>query len=196
MRPVAYASKPDLFEQRRASLNVALSFAGLTLTEAGDIEQNAPSRTLSEAEQRRESLVAELERRDVHPAVLRSCKAELLADNYFHALLEAVKGLAQSIREKSGLKSDGGTLVDQAFSLKNDGPRLSINDLSTESHESEHKGFANLLRGAFGMFRNPIAHAPRALWAVSERDAVDAFTLLSHLHRTLDRSEPNAAPRT
>jgi hypothetical protein len=34
-----------------------------------------------------------------------------------------------------------------------------------ESHRSEQKGFANLVRGAFGMFRNVTAHQARILWA-------------------------------
>ncbi len=45
---------------------------------------------------------------------------------------------------------------------------------------------ANLLKGVFGTFRNPTAHAPRERWPVSEADALDLFSTLSYLHRRLD----------
>lgn len=63
-----------------------------------------------------------------------------------------------------------------------------INAYATKSETSEHTGFANLLRGIFGTFRNPTAHAPRIAWVVSEADALDLFSTLSYLHRRLDRA--------
>ena len=35
---------------------------------------------------------------------------------------------------------------------------LAINSLQSDSERSEQKGFANLVRGTIGMFRNPTAH--------------------------------------
>ena len=63
---------------------------------------------------------------------------------------------------------------------------LRINALANESHRSEQHGFATLLVGMFGTFRNPTAHAPRISWPMSEEDALDLFTLASYTHRRLD----------
>lgn len=41
------------------------------------------------------------------------------------------------------------------------------------------KGFANLLIGLFGAVRNPLAHAPKTNWPMSEQDALDILTLVS-----------------
>ena len=72
----------------------------------------------------------------------------------------AVK-LADKIREKTGLLLDGADLVG-AFGLgQTNTPKLALNILQTESEQSEHKGFANLLKGMFGMFRNVTAHVPK-----------------------------------
>lgn len=56
----------------------------------------------------------------------------------------------------------------------------------TESGKSEQKGLANLLIGLFGAVRNPLAHAPKTIWPMSEQDALDILTLASLIHRKLD----------
>ncbi|MFK4792389.1 TIGR02391 family protein [Sphingobium sp. ZW T5_29] len=40
-------------------------------------------------------------------------------------------------------------------------PMITINPLSSESERGEQHGFANLINGTFGMFRNSTAHEPR-----------------------------------
>jgi uncharacterized protein (TIGR02391 family) len=107
--------------------------------------------------------------------------------NYFHAVLEAAKSVAQKIRDQSGLLSDGAELVDEAFGIgKRQYPVLAFNALATESERSEHTGLMNLMKGFFGTFRNPTAHAPRIVWKITEQDALDMMTLASLLHRRLE----------
>ena len=50
----------------------------------------------------------------MHAEVLKFCRAELLEDNYFHAVLEATKSVADRLRGLSGLSEDGSELADQA----------------------------------------------------------------------------------
>ena len=112
------------------------------------------------------------------------CREELLADDYFHAVLEAVKSIADKIRTRTGLSDDGNTLIDRA--LAGELPMLVINPLKTESEKSEQKGFTNLLRGTFGMFRNTTAHEARIHWPIGKDDAEDLLSLVSLIHRRLD----------
>nr|WP_262891322.1 TIGR02391 family protein [Spirosoma utsteinense] len=154
----------------------------------GKFRKVVEAKTISEAQQRADNLKAKLRDRKVHSDVLLFCRAELLQDNYFHAVFEATKSVADKIRDKSGLTMDGADLVDKAFGLgqlKN--PKLAFNTLTTESEESEHKGFMHLIKGLFGMFRNTTAHAPKIKWTIHEQDALDSLTLASMLHRTLDK---------
>jgi uncharacterized protein (TIGR02391 family) len=106
-----------------------------------------------------------------------------MQDNYFHAVFEAAKGLAQRIRELANVNADGASLVDLVFSI--DKPQLAFNSLQTETEKSEHKGYAALLKGCFAAARNPPAHVPRLLWQ-GEEDAADHLSLISLLHRKLD----------
>ena len=92
----------------------------------------------------------------MHPEVLKYCRVELLQDNYFHAVFEAAKGLAQRIRDMSAVQTDGAALVDRVFSVER--PILAINTLQSEAEKSEHKGIASLLKGCFAAVRNPLAH--------------------------------------
>ncbi len=124
--------------------------------------------------------------RSIHSEVLRFCRAELVDENYFHAVFEATKSIAERIRELSGLSGDGSVLIEQAFNLKH--PLLAINGLSTEVEESEQTGYQNLLKGIFGMFRNTTAHAPKIKWKVTEEEAIELLTLVSFAHRKLDRA--------
>ena len=109
-----------------------------------------------------------------------------MENNYFHAVFEAVKSVADKIRRLSGETNDGSPLVDAVFSINN--PILIINDLITETEKSEQKGFANLLKGFFGMFRNTLAHEPKIKWEIKEFDALDVMTLASLFHRRLDNA--------
>ena len=184
MAPARYTATPELFVWRRDGLNVALAFAGYAVNERGQVTHSTPETTLAGARARAGRLRSVLESRGTHTEVFNYCKAELLQENYFHAVLEAVKGLAEKIRQMSGLGSDGAELVNQVFSTKS--PVIAINALHSETELSEQKGLANLLIGLFGAIRNPTAHAPKVLWAMPEQDAIDIFALVSFLHRKLD----------
>lgn len=184
MDPVRYHAEPDLFEQRRGQLNTVLAFGGYFLREDGQLAESPKAATLTEAEGRARRLEANLRQRGVHPDVLKFCRAELLHDNYFHAVFEATKSVAEKIRARTDLTSDGADLADKAFAGER--PLLAINTLGTETERSEQRGFTNLLRGMFGCFRNVTGHAPKITWPVKEEDALDLFSLASYLHRRIE----------
>jgi uncharacterized protein (TIGR02391 family) len=187
MNPARFQRKPECYAEFRNLANVSLAFAGYQVSERGEVVIVPKAGTLIEAESRASNLQAELRRRNVHPDVLRFCRAELLQQNYFHAVLEATKSLSDKIREKTGLTCDAGELAQKAFSCGQTGvPFLALNSLRTESERSEQSGFMNLFVGAFGAFRNPTAHSPKILWEMKEQEALDCLTLVSLLHRLLD----------
>ena len=187
MAPARYLNSRQVFEIRRAALNVALAFEGLSVRDDGNVERREVAKTLSEAEGRASLLRRALQDRKVHPEVLKFCRAELLEDNYFHALLEATKSVADRLRGLTGLTEDGSELADKALMLGAAGhPRLALNSCGEESERSEQKGFAWLVKGLFGAFRNPTAHAPRISWTMSEQDALDILSTISYVHRRLD----------
>jgi uncharacterized protein (TIGR02391 family) len=184
LEPSRYVGRQAVFEERRQQLNVTLSFVGLAFRADGKFGVVSATSTLNEAEARANRLRAQLSARGVHPEVIKYCKAELLHNNCFHAVLEACKGVAERLRERTALVKDGGELVDDVFAGSS--PRLKINAFVTDSEKSEQRGFVNLLKGLFGTFRNPTAHSPRTVWPVSETDALDLFSLCSYVHRRID----------
>lgn len=185
--PSRFIGQSDDYNNMRRELNAIILFDGLEIDNEGRIHETLPAKTISEAEMRAQTLNDKLSLRKIHEEVLKFCKPELLQDNYFHAVFEATKSLTQRIRELSGLQSDGIELIDKAFSLKE--PRIFFNSLQTKTEESEHSGFAFLLKGCILAIRNPCAHQPKILWVWdSEDDAVDYLTLISLLHRKLDKA--------
>ncbi|MGE4425806.1 MAG: TIGR02391 family protein [Solirubrobacteraceae bacterium] len=101
-RCIKLALAPDRFfgakeshEGLRAEANGVLSFSGLELRDDGRLVRVSAVRTLSEAEERADRLQAKLKARAVHPDVLAFCRAELVQENYFHAVLEAAKSVAE-----------------------------------------------------------------------------------------------------
>jgi uncharacterized protein (TIGR02391 family) len=187
LRPVLYVDKPQEHGQRLAKVNSVLVFAGYRVLDTGDIQRVSAARTLSEAEQRAGRMQNELRRRQVHADVLTFCRAELLQDNYFHAVLEATKSLSEKIRQKTGLSGDGGELASAALGLGQAGlPYLAFNRLQTDTEKCEQKGLTNIFVGVFGAFRNVTAHGPKIAWNMTEQDALDLLTIVSLLHRRLD----------
>ena len=181
--PARFVGRNDEFEAHRQQLNTILAFSGLQYGQDGKFRQCDKAQTLDEAEERVRTIRAKFQGRKIHHEVLKYCRSELLQDNYFHAVFEASKGLAQRIRDISGIQADGAALVDLVFSIER--PVLAINSLRTETERSEHKGFASLLKGCFAAVRNPLAHEPKVLWQ-GEDDAADYLSLISLLHRKLD----------
>ena len=113
LSPVRHFDSLEWFNDTQYKINQILSFSGLHLGENGKISAVAKSSTISEAAARASRLKDNLVIRKVHLDVLRYCKEELVVDNYFHAVFEATKSVAQKIRNKTGLTSD-----EQHWSMK------------------------------------------------------------------------------
>lgn len=184
--PSRFLNRKEQFEEKRSELNTILSFIGLQLSEKSRFQPVIKAETISDAEKRATLLMTKLKERDVHEDIIKFCKSELLQNNYFHAVFEATKSVADKIRQITGLTQDGSELVDLAFSSKK--PIILINSFVTQTEQSEHKGFANLLKGFFGIFRNTTAHAPKIKWTIEENDALDMMSMASLMHRKLDNA--------
>ena len=184
--------EPGAPKERPATSSVGrigrLGRPGIVRASASASSRLAPRRpTIGEARARADRLRTELERRKVHTDVLNFCRAELLQENYFHAVLEATKSVSEKLRAKSGLTGDAGELAMKALSLGQAGmPFLAFNSLRTETEKTEQSGLMNLFIGMFGAFRNVTAHGPKLTWNMTEQDALDLMTLVSRLHRRLD----------
>jgi uncharacterized protein (TIGR02391 family) len=187
-KPVQYSANPQKFSFLRDQLNVVLAFSGFHIGMDGKVRGADKVSNLNQALEKATRLHAALVSRGVHKDVLLFCRSELLQENYFHAVLEALKSIASKIRALSGLTTDGAALVQTAFALGPTGPLLAINSLKTPTDEGEQRGFVNLLVGLFGTIRNPLAHNAKAEWPMAEEDALDILTMVSLIHRKLDRA--------
>lgn len=188
MDPARYVENLTVFHDRRHRLNSVLALCGMSIGEDGQIRRPDAARTIDEALERANRLHAALVLRAVHADVLRFCNAEILQQNYFHAVFEAMKSITSKIRGLSGLTSDGADLVHAAFGMRDGSPLLAINRLYTQSLEGEQRGFVNLLKGLYGTIRNPLAHNARVEWDMTEQDALDILTTISLVHRKLDNA--------
>ncbi|MCI1220031.1 MAG: TIGR02391 family protein [Bifidobacterium sp.] len=193
MEPVRYRDRPDLFSYRCDRLNERLAFVGLHMNDKGEVAKGALAQTLDEATRIATSVRDELVRRDTHPEVLRYCSLEVLKRDNFHACLEATKGIFDRLRTMSGMQGDGSTLIDATLALGRSGhPKLAINSLNTQTERDEQSGFANLIKGLSGLYRNPVAHDPRINRSISQSELLEVLTAISMVHRRLDGAEVQA----
>jgi uncharacterized protein (TIGR02391 family) len=187
MSPVRYRSDPALFTFRQDALNEVLVHVGLRVNDAGKVARGVKANTLSEAAKHAGTLRTELRRRGAHPEVLRYCTTEVLQRDWFHASLEAVKSVPDRLRAMTGAQGDGAPLFDDVLGLGTQNmPKVRINSLGSVSEQDEQKGFLNLCKGMFGMFRNPVAHDPRIARTVSDDELLELFMVVSMIHRRLD----------
>lgn len=75
-------------------------------------------------------------------------------------------------------------------------PIIAINALASQTDRDEQTGFANLIEGLAGMFRNPVAHDPCLLRAVTDTELLELAKLLSMVHRRLDSASVNRTSAT
>ena len=182
--PARWATNATGFAGLREALNAVLPFAGLTLHSDGQVGTRKVATTLDEAAALSRRMRDEVQRRGGHAEVFKYCSRELVAEDCFGAVFEATKGLAERIREMTGLDLDGYKLIESAF--EGDKRRVAFNSLSTDTERNEQRGLANIMKGVFSAFRNPSAHVPKVFWHVSEPDALDLLRTLSLVHRRLD----------
>jgi uncharacterized protein (TIGR02391 family) len=105
------------------------------------------------------------------------------AENYSHAILDAMHYLSNILREKTGVDGDGVNLVGQA--LSGDSPRLRLNKLQTETERNTQKGLEHILRGMYWAIRNPRSHEQ----AEDTKDTADAIIyFIDYLLSILDQS--------
>ncbi len=195
--PATFTNEPERFEERRRALNAVLSFAGMELGVDGKVRKTSKATNLDDALARANRLKEELRRRQVHPEIIRFCDAEIIANNYFHAVFEAMKSITSRVRQLSGLTTDGAALVDAAFGFgQSDMPRVAINALRTETEKGEQRGFAGLLKGLYGTVRNPLSHEAKIEWQMTEQDALDILSTISLIQRKLDSAEQRSTRRT
>lgn len=185
--PVSFTeeSKREKYHTLLEKVNKVLLMAGLNINNEGKIKQVEVARTLDEVDRRVNSLKKQLYNRAIHKEVQKYCIADYLKEDYFDAVFEAAKGLAERVREITGLKLDGGKLFDTAFSTKD--PYIFFNSLQTESERSEFIGLKELLSSIFHLVRNKAAHTPKINWWVEETMALDVLTLISFAHKYLDK---------
>ena len=104
--------------------------------------------------------------------------------NYTGAIHDAIYFLSDLIREKSGLASDGVSLIGQAFGGKS--PKLKINKLQSESDKNIQAGIAQILRGIYQAIRNPRSHE-KYNDSISDADSIILF--IDYLTKIIDRSK-------
>jgi len=158
--------------------------AGLEIQKNGKLQPVIKAETLDEVDRRVKSLNRQLYNRAIHDEVKRYCVNDYLRKDYFDAVFEASKGLAQRVRDISGLQTDGSKLFQTAFSTKD--PYIAMNKLETENENNEHNGLRELLEAIFHLIRNPAAHTPKINWQTDEIKALDVLTMISLAHKYLD----------
>nr|WP_319997647.1 TIGR02391 family protein [uncultured Draconibacterium sp.] len=175
------------FQRERESINSKLLFVGLEIGEDGIARATEKAKTVSEALTRSRKIKRKIGELNIHHEVIRFCEEEWLKDNYFHAILEITKSVAERLRLLSGYLTDGSELVDNCYGLgKENKPMLAFNTLQSESEQSEHKGFSNLLKGFFSMYRNPKAHNPKINENTQLSELTEVLLIASIIHRKID----------
>lgn len=184
--PISYTAeeKREKYQWLYEETNKVLLLIGLQVQKDGKIVGVPKASTLDEVDRRVNSLHKKLYDRAIHPEVTKYCIRDYLRKDYFDTVFEAAKGLAERVRQITGLTNDGGELFQTAFSTKD--PYLFFNALQTESELSEFKGLKELLQAVFHLTRNPEAHTPKVNWKIDETKALDILTIISFAHKYLD----------
>lgn len=186
LNPVAFTDEKNRSKYNflLEGTNRVLLLAGLEMTKEGKLIEVVQAKTLDEVDRRVNSLQRQLYNRGIHIEVQKYCIKDYLQKDYYDAIFEAAKGLAERVRQITGLTTDGGTLFQTAFSKNN--PYLFFNSMQTESEKSEFIGLKELMEAIFHLIRNPAAHTPKINWKIEEAKALDVLTLISFAHKYLD----------
>lgn len=184
MEPAQGLNNPERYNLMRLELNKVLMLIGVEIRDDGHFYSVSKAQSLGEVQRRTKELRDKLTGYGAHPEVLKCCRTELLAQDYFHAVQEAAKSLCDRVRTMSGLSTDGTDLFQTAFSIRS--PYIAYNSLRTSSEQNQQNGLKEMLCGVIHMVRNVTAHELRIHWDVNEKDAIDILSQISYIHKLLD----------
>jgi uncharacterized protein (TIGR02391 family) len=120
----------------------------------------------------------------LHPQIAWAASDLYRDGHYANAVEASVKALNELVRLRSGLESDGVSLMQKAFSANN--PVLKFNDLSDQSDHDEQVGFMMMFSGAVSGLRNPRSHG--FIHDDAER-ALEFIAFVSLLAKLLDETK-------
>ncbi|MER6038315.1 TIGR02391 family protein [Streptomyces sp. NPDC001835] len=183
MAPVRYTQQPEVFSRRRDDLNEVLVHIGLRVNAEGKWPVGRPRapwmrRPGTPTPCGRSCAAGEHTRRSWRTAPGRSWRRT--------PSTPAWRPQSPSL---TGEQLDGSQLIDTVLMPGATGtPRVAINTGATPTETGEQKGFAMLLKGLAGMYRNPTAHDPRLNRHVTDEELLELLTTLSMAHRRLDHA--------
>lgn len=95
----------------------------------------------------------------IKPVLWDAIVSSYRAENYTHAIKDAMAVITVVLREKSGVDGDGQALVGQALGFsRGRPPKIKINKLQTDTERNIQQGLQDILRGMYGLIRNPRSH--------------------------------------
>lgn len=184
--PSKYIDNQDGWETLKKNINKILIFKGFELNDAGKVQKTTKAETFQDAKLRLLTLDKRLKDSNIHPLVSKYCSEELLQENYFHAILEASKGIFHRIRKLTGSTLDSGKLVDECFKKNNPTIVINGNKLQSDEELSAYQGLKHLLLSIAQLYRNTNAHSLKLYNPNDLNDAITALTLMSLAHHLLD----------
>lgn len=140
--------------------------------------------------------------RHLHPEVQRISKTYYENRNYYTAVLECVKRYISEVRRLSDSSSEEEELnmLQRVFSKKNPVLKIALDYVKANGEAFSDKTLGNIEEGNRGFaaavwqgVRNPISHEEVVELSSSglftERDCLDALSILSHLFRRLENAK-------
>lgn len=126
----------------------------------------------------------------LHPLIREVAAKHLEHGSYRNAVLDAVTGLFDMLRARTGLDVDGDRLCNDAFSPNR--PKLIFSNLESESGFSDQVGFMEIFKGVYRGVRNPKAHS--LTHDLNEVKTGQYLVMLSLLARRLEEASPVDLP--
>lgn len=117
LNPVAFTDEKrrDKYNYLLEGTNKVLLLAGLKVTKEGKLIEVVRAKTLDEVDRRVNSLQHQLYNRAIHNEVQKYCIKDYLQKDYYDAVFEASKGLAERVRQITGLTTEGVHCFKQLF---------------------------------------------------------------------------------
>ncbi len=138
--------------------------------------------------------------RNLHPEVQNVSKDYYIGQDYYTAFFEAAKRYVNAVKSKTGSTLTDRQLLENVFAITN--PKLSVtskfkkpsgDDFEASTLQNMTEGHRMLALGIWAACRCPVAHEEvcdlRDSGLFTEKDCLDALSLLSHLFNRLDNAE-------
>ena len=180
--PLSYSARTNMMAQKRYldSINWIEKYITELYMDGDSTESTKPK------QQPNENISSQ---HTYHKEILKHAEKWIKSKNYHVAIKECCIAFEEYVQKRSKLQLTGKELMSNVFKLTHPVLKFNNNKLNNETINNAQDGLKFLTMGMICHIRNPISHATKFNYDITDDEAIEILHFISYLFRIVDKTK-------